>query len=106
MKNVWQAILRQFLRYVRSRVNPKTDLTLMRYCSHFFIKAEGGAKYYKRDHTLPLAWRSFTVSFVRQKGNKLILCNKINIQPFLVKNQFLYHVTSLLVNVMCGLIGT
>ena len=40
----------------------------MRYCGHFFIKAEGGAKNYKRDNPLPLAWRSFTVAFVQQKG--------------------------------------
>ena len=39
-------------------MNPKTDLTLMRYCGHFLIKAEDGAKNYKRDHRLPLAWRS------------------------------------------------
>ena len=25
----------------------------MRYCGHFLIKAEGGAKKYKRDHPLP-----------------------------------------------------
>ena len=40
----------------------------MRYCGHFLIKAEGGAKNYKRDHPLPLAWRSFTVAFVQRKG--------------------------------------
>ena len=40
----------------------------MRYCGHFLIKAEGGAKNYKRDHPLPLAWRSFAVAFVQQKG--------------------------------------
>ena len=32
----------------------------MRYCGHFLIKAEGGAKNYKRDHPLPLSWRPFT----------------------------------------------
>ena len=42
----------------------------MRYCGHFLIKAEGGAKNYKHDHLLPLAWRSFTVAFVQQKGYK------------------------------------
>ena len=46
----------------------KTGLTLMKYCGHFLIKAEGGAKNYKRDHRLPLAWRSFTVASVQQKG--------------------------------------
>ena len=40
----------------------------MRYCGHFLIKVEGGAKNYKRDHPLPLAWRSFTVEFVQPKG--------------------------------------
>ena len=40
----------------------------MRYCGHFLIKAEGGAKNYKRDHPLLLAWQSFTVAFVQQKG--------------------------------------
>ena len=43
----------------------------MRYCGHFMIKAEGGAKNYKRDHPLPLAWRSFTVAFVQRKGYEL-----------------------------------
>ena len=33
----------------------------MRYCGHFLIKVEGGAKNYKRDLPLPLAWLSFTV---------------------------------------------
>ena len=40
----------------------------MRYCGHFLIKAEGGAKNYERDHPLPLAWRPFTVVFVHRKG--------------------------------------
>ena len=40
----------------------------MRYCGHFLIKVEGGAKNYKPDHPLPLAWRSFTVEFVQRKG--------------------------------------
>ena len=51
----------------RERIQ-KTDLTLMRYCGHLLIKAEDGAKNYKHDHRLPLAWRPFTVSFVRRKG--------------------------------------
>ena len=29
-----------------------TDLTLIRYCGHFLIKAEGGAKNFKRDLTV------------------------------------------------------
>ena len=40
----------------------------MRYCGHFLIKAEGGAKNYERDHPLPLSWRPFTVVFVHRKG--------------------------------------
>ena len=40
----------------------------MRYCGHFLIKAEGGAKNYERDHPLPLALRPFTVVFVQRKG--------------------------------------
>ena len=40
----------------------------MRYCGHFFIKGEGGAKNYKCEHPLPLGWRSFTVAFVQPKG--------------------------------------
>ena len=40
----------------------------MRYCGHFLIKAEGGAKNYERDHPLPLAWRPFTVVFLQRKG--------------------------------------
>ena len=43
----------------------------MRYCGNLLIKAEGGAKNYKRDHPLPLAWRSFTVAFVQRKGYSL-----------------------------------
>ena len=39
----------------------------MRYCGHFLIKAEGGAKNYKRDHPLPLSWRPFTVVFVQRR---------------------------------------
>ena len=40
----------------------------MRYCGHFLIKAEGGAKNYERDHPLPLSWQPFTVVFVQRKG--------------------------------------
>ena len=40
----------------------------MRYCGHFLIKAEGGAKNYKRESPLPLSRRPFTVVFVQQKG--------------------------------------
>ena len=43
----------------------------MRYCGHFLIKAEGGAKNYERDHPLPLAWRPFTVVFVQRKGYEI-----------------------------------
>ena len=31
-------------------MNSKHEFDLMRYCGHFLIKAEGGAKNYKRDH--------------------------------------------------------
>ena len=44
----------------------------MRYCGHFLIKAEGGAKNYKRDYPLPLAWRPFTVVFVERKGYRYV----------------------------------
>ena len=50
----------------------------MRYGGHFLIKAEGGAKNYKRDHPLPLSWRSFTVIFVQQKGYYSFQNEKIN----------------------------
>ena len=40
----------------------------MRYCGHFLIKAEGGAKNYERDYPLPLSWRPFTVVFLQRKG--------------------------------------
>ena len=44
----------------------------MRYCGHFLIKAEDGAKNYERDHPLPLAWLLFTVVFVQQKGYRYV----------------------------------
>ena len=50
----------------------------MRYCGHFLIKAEGVAKNNERDHTLPLAWRPFTVVFVQQKGYYSFRNGKIN----------------------------
>ena len=43
----------------------------MRYCGHFLMKAEGGAKNYERDHPLPLSWRPITVVFVHRKGYTL-----------------------------------
>ena len=46
----------------------------MRYCGHFLIKAEGGAKNYKRDHPLSLSSRPFTVVIVQQKGIQTRLC--------------------------------
>ena len=55
----------------------------MRYCGHFLIKAEVGAKNYKRNHLLPLS--SFTVIlgpitivFVQQKGYSSFQNEKIN----------------------------
>ena len=53
---------------VEDKVYTRHRPSTMRYYSHFLIKAEGGAKNYKRDHSLPLAWQSFTVAFVQQKG--------------------------------------
>ena len=50
----------------------------MRYCGHFLIKAEGGAKNYKCDYPLLLAWRSFTVAFVQRKGYYSFQNEKIN----------------------------
>ena len=68
LEKVWQAILRQFWRYVRPKVNPKDGFDVNEILCHFFIKAEGGAKNYERDHPLPLAWRPFTVFFVQRNG--------------------------------------
>ena len=45
-----------------------SDLTLITYGDHFLINVEDGAKNYKRDHPLPLVWRSFTVVLVKRKG--------------------------------------
>ena len=50
----------------------------MRYCGHFFIRAEGGAKKYERDHPLPLSWRPFTIVFVQRKGYYSFHNGKIN----------------------------
>ena len=50
----------------------------MRYCGHFLIKAEGGAKNYELDNPLPLSWRPFTVVFVHRKGYYSIQNEKIN----------------------------
>ena len=49
-------------------MNPKDGFDFNENCGHFLIKAEGGAKNYKRDHPLPLSWRSFTVTFVQRMG--------------------------------------
>ena len=40
----------------------------MRYCGHFLIKAEGGAKKYERDHLLPLALATLYCRFRVAKG--------------------------------------
>ena len=48
-ENVWQAILRQFWRYIRPRVNPKDGFDFNEILCLYLIKAEGGAKNYKRD---------------------------------------------------------
>ena len=49
----------------------------MRYCGHFLIKAEGGAKNYERNHPLPLAWRPFTAFFVQRKGYTMVTTGDI-----------------------------
>ena len=41
----------------------------MRYCGYFLIKAEGGAKNYKRDHPLP----SFSCSKMVKDGKLLLI---------------------------------
>ena len=50
----------------------------MRYCGHFLIKAEGGAKNYKHEYPLPLSWRPFSIVFVQQKGYYSFQNEKIN----------------------------
>ena len=47
----------------------------MRYCGHFLIKAEGGAKKYERDHPLRLAtlYRRFRGAKGLQNGSGLTL---------------------------------
>ena len=51
---VWQAILRQFWRYVRPRGNPKDGFNYNEILWSFLDQSEGGAKNYERDHPLPL----------------------------------------------------
>ena len=53
-------------------MNRKDGFDFNGYCGHFLIKAEGGAKNYKRDHPLPLSWRPFTVVFVQRKGYRTV----------------------------------
>ena len=45
----------------------------MRYCGHFLIKVEGGAKNYERDPPLPLAWRPFTVVFLQRNAIRIYI---------------------------------
>ena len=47
----------------------------MRYCGHFLINAEGGAKNYERDHPLPLAWRAEKELVVKN-----VWSNRLNVQ--------------------------
>ena len=64
----------------------------MRYCGHFLIKAEGGAKNYERDHPLPLAWRPFTVVLLqRDTLSRSSMKNAIRI--------YIYLITSILRNI-------
>ena len=59
----------------------ETDLSLMRYCGHFLIKAEGGAKNCKRESPLSLARQSFTVAFVLRKGYPhFFFCKSLRVQ--------------------------
>ena len=43
------------------------------------IKAEGGAKNYKRDHRLPLAWRFLTVALVQERVTIVSKMKKIEV---------------------------
>ena len=56
----------------------------MRYCGHFLIKAEGGAKNYKRDHPLPLSWRPFTVVFLQRKGYNALVAKGLYVYTYRV----------------------
>ena len=58
----------------------------MRYCGHFLIKVEGGAKNYKRDLPSPLVWRSFTVEFVQQKGYMYVAVRQVICACSVVRN--------------------
>ena len=50
-------------------MNPKDGFDLDEILWSFLDQSrKGGAKNYKRDLPLPLAWRSFTVVFVQRKG--------------------------------------
>ena len=44
-------------------MNPKDGFNSIRYCGYFLIKAEGGAKNYKRDLTsLAILYRRFSAA--------------------------------------------
>ena len=68
LEKVWQAILRQFWRYVMPRVNPKEGFDFNEILWSFLDQSRTGAKNYKCDHPLPLSRLPFTVIFVQQKG--------------------------------------
>ena len=78
LEKVWQAILRQFWRYVRPRVNPKDGFDFNEILWSFLDQSRSGAKNYERDHPLPLAWRPFTVVFLQRKGYYSFQNGKIN----------------------------
>ena len=77
----------------------------MRYCGHFLIKAEGGAKNYERDHPLPLAWRPFTVFSCSEKIY-ILLASERSERDTLCRSSmenaiciYLYLITSILRNI-------
>ena len=45
-------------------MNPKDGFIFNEILWSFLDQTEGGAKNYKRERLLPLAWRSFAVAFV------------------------------------------
>ena len=56
LEKVWQAILRQFWRYVRPRVNPKDGFDFNEILWSFLDQSRRWGQEL-RNHRLPLAWR-------------------------------------------------
>ena len=66
----------------------------MRYCGHFLIKVEGGAKNYKREHPLLSSWRPFTVVFVQRKVYRrqtIVNTNSWEAKHFVKNGPSIYH---------------